>query len=37
MAPATCLLRADEIYIFRVVNGKLAGAVGVEDDVSRLR
>ncbi len=29
--------RVDEIYIFRVVNGKLAGAVGVEDNVSRLR
>jgi predicted ester cyclase len=29
--------RVNEIYIFRVVNGKLAGAVGVEDNMSRLR
>jgi predicted ester cyclase len=29
--------RVDEIYIFRVANGKVAGAVGVEDNVSRLR
>ena len=29
--------RVDEIYIFHVVNGKLAKALGVEDNMSRLR
>jgi predicted ester cyclase len=29
--------RVDEIYIFHVENGKLAGAVAVEDNLSRLR
>jgi predicted ester cyclase len=29
--------RVDEIYIFRIENGKLAGAIGVEDNLSRLR
>jgi predicted ester cyclase len=29
--------QVDEIYIFRVRNGRLASAVGVEDNVSRLR
>lgn len=29
--------RVNEIYIFHVVDGKLVGAVGVEDNVSRLR
>ncbi len=29
--------RVNEIYIFRVVNGKLAGAVGVEDNLGRLQ
>jgi predicted ester cyclase len=28
--------RVDEIYIFRIANGKLASAVGVEDNLSRL-
>jgi predicted ester cyclase len=27
----------DEIYIFRVRNGKLTGATGVEDNLSRMR
>ena len=27
----------DEIYIFRVSNGKLIAATGVEDNVSRMR
>jgi predicted ester cyclase len=27
----------DEIYIFRVIDGKLAGAFGVEDNLTRLR
>jgi steroid delta-isomerase-like uncharacterized protein len=27
----------DEIYIFRIRDGKLVGAVGVEDNLSRLR
>ena len=27
----------DEIYIFRVKNGKLAGAVAVEDNLARMR
>ena len=27
----------DEVYIFRVENGKLVGATGVEDNVSRMR
>jgi hypothetical protein len=27
----------DEIYIFRVRNGKLADATGVEDNLSRMR
>ena len=27
----------DEIYIFRVTGGKLAGAFGVEDNVARMR
>jgi predicted ester cyclase len=27
----------DEIYIFRVRDGKLAGAIGVEDNLSRMR
>jgi predicted ester cyclase len=27
----------DEIYIFRVRNGKLTGATGVEDNLSRIR
>jgi predicted ester cyclase len=27
----------DEIYIFRVADGKLAGAFGVEDNMSRMR
>ena len=27
----------DEIYIFRVLNGRLVSAVGVEDNLSRLR
>jgi hypothetical protein len=27
----------DKIYLFRVRNGKLAEAAGVEDDLSRLR
>ena len=27
----------DEIYIFRVSNGKLAGASGVEDNLARMR
>jgi predicted ester cyclase len=29
--------RVDEVYIFRVRDGKLAGAIAVEDDLSRLR
>ncbi len=29
--------KVDEIYIFRVRNGRLASAVGVEDNLSRLR
>jgi predicted ester cyclase len=29
--------RVDEIYIFRVENGKLSSAVGVEDNLSRMR
>ena len=27
----------DEIYIFRVRDGKLASAIGVEDNLSRMR
>jgi|SRR5580700_10827363 predicted ester cyclase len=27
----------DEIYIFRVIGGKLASAVGVEDNIQRMR
>ena len=27
----------DEIYIFRVAGGKLAGAFGVEDNIRRMR
>lgn len=27
----------DEVYIFRVENGKLAGAIGVEDNLARMR
>jgi predicted ester cyclase len=27
----------DEIYVFQVVNGKLAGALGVEDNLARLK
>jgi predicted ester cyclase len=29
--------RVDEIYIFQIANGKLAGAIAVEDNLSRLR
>lgn len=29
--------RVDEIYVFRVRNGRLASAIGVEDNLSRLR
>jgi predicted ester cyclase len=29
--------RVDEIYVFQVVNGKLAGALGVEDNLARMK
>jgi predicted ester cyclase len=29
--------RVDEVYIFRIVNGKLASAVAVEDNLTRMR
>ncbi|MGH3133310.1 MAG: ester cyclase [Gaiellaceae bacterium] len=29
--------KVDEIYIFRVKDGRLSGAVGVEDNLSRMR
>jgi predicted ester cyclase len=29
--------QVDEIYVFRVRNGRLASAIGVEDNLSRLR
>jgi hypothetical protein len=33
----TPLQDVDEIYIFHVKNGKLSSAVGVEDNLSRMR
>jgi hypothetical protein len=27
----------DEIYLFRIENGKLSSAIGVEDNLSRMR
>jgi predicted ester cyclase len=27
----------DEIYVFRIENGKLSGAIGVEDNLTRMR
>ncbi len=29
--------RVDEIYVFQVVNGKLVGALGVEDNLARMK